>query len=499
VTAAAQPSTDAQGRGRFGWIRSPWTLLVFGSLAVAALTLLYPSTPTYDPWAWIIWGREIFNLDLVTSAGPSWKPLPVIFTTLFAPFGEASPDMWLVVARAGGLLALAGGFRVSTRLVEQLTFDRVSRWSLPAGIAGVIAVIAMIVQSEFVKSVALGNSEGLLVASVLFAVDRHFDEDRRGAMIFAGIAGLFRPELWLFLGPYGLYVFWKDSKLRPLVVGIGVALPVLWFVPEYIGSGDFLRAANRAQDLKYLPYSPAFAPDPTQAILDMTRIMVPRTVWWLASLGAVMAVIAAFGRRFKPLGFALLPAAWVALVARMTETGFAGNPRYLLIATSMFCVLSGAGIGSVLGWVQVGVARFDRRLARVAVVAVTALVVGLSWGGDFGQRWHRWEVLDSFLRNEHAHRAGLPEAVVLAGGSAKVDSCGLITTNNFQVPMVSWYLDLHIDRIGLDSTGPGTAFQTKTTPRSKLDPPTGPPGGRVVGVSEPWIVWQKCAAPAGNG
>ncbi len=44
----------------------PWRLLVLGCLALAALSLLLPSVPTYDPWAWIIWGREVAHLDLVT-------------------------------------------------------------------------------------------------------------------------------------------------------------------------------------------------------------------------------------------------------------------------------------------------------------------------------------------------------------------------------------------------------------------------------------------------
>ena len=39
-----------------------------GCLAVAALTLLFPSTPTYDPWAWILWGREI------VAARPGHRP-----------------------------------------------------------------------------------------------------------------------------------------------------------------------------------------------------------------------------------------------------------------------------------------------------------------------------------------------------------------------------------------------------------------------------------------
>ena len=86
-------------------------------LGLAALTFLLPSTPTYDPWAWIMWGREIGQFDLVTTGGPSWKPLPVVFTTLFSFFGsDLAPYLWLWVARAGGIFALVMAFRLTRRL-----------------------------------------------------------------------------------------------------------------------------------------------------------------------------------------------------------------------------------------------------------------------------------------------------------------------------------------------------------------------------------------------
>src|SRR4051794_17022607 len=73
-------------------------------LALGAVSLLWAAAPTYDPWAWIIWGREVLHLDLNTVEGPSWKPLPVLLTTPFALFGDsAAPALWLVVARAGTL------------------------------------------------------------------------------------------------------------------------------------------------------------------------------------------------------------------------------------------------------------------------------------------------------------------------------------------------------------------------------------------------------------
>jgi hypothetical protein len=95
---------------------SPALLIAGASLVLATLSLLLPSAPTYDPWAWIIWGREITQLDLVTVDGPSWKPLPVILTTLTAPLGEASASIWLVAARAGAIAALPLAFLLAARL-----------------------------------------------------------------------------------------------------------------------------------------------------------------------------------------------------------------------------------------------------------------------------------------------------------------------------------------------------------------------------------------------
>ena len=51
--------------------------VVLGVLALAALSFLMPSAPTYDPWAWIIWGREVLHLDLSTTAGSMARTISV--------------------------------------------------------------------------------------------------------------------------------------------------------------------------------------------------------------------------------------------------------------------------------------------------------------------------------------------------------------------------------------------------------------------------------------
>ena len=71
---------------------------------------ILPTVPSYDPWSWIVWGREVFDphLSFIVNGGPSWKPLPMIFTTIYGLFGGAAPTLWVITARVGGLLGTVG-------------------------------------------------------------------------------------------------------------------------------------------------------------------------------------------------------------------------------------------------------------------------------------------------------------------------------------------------------------------------------------------------------
>ena len=98
-----------------------------------------------------MWGREIVHLNLQTTGGPSWKPLPMIFTMLFALFGKAAPDLWLVVARAGAVMAVVMVFKLCVRITRQLAgplgpsagrVEVAAAWA-PALLAGVIAAVGL--------------------------------------------------------------------------------------------------------------------------------------------------------------------------------------------------------------------------------------------------------------------------------------------------------------------------------------------------------------------
>jgi len=450
----------------------PWRLLVLGCLALAALSLLGPDQPTYDPWAWIIWGRETLHLDLVTTNGPSWKPLPWLFTTPFALFGSAAPQLWVIVARAGGLLAFAMAYRLAARL--ERGDRRAARISGPA--AGVIAAVSLLLADEFVRNFALANSEGLLVALCLWAVERHLDHRRRDAFLLLSAAALLRPELWPFWGLYGLWMAisaWPARTDLWLLIGGSVALAVLWFLPEYLGSGDFLRAAARARQAN--PDSAAYAPDPFVEVFRRSYYILSLPVY----VGALLAVIRALRTLDGlKLALALAASALMIVVAAMTQAGFAGNLRYVALPASVVCVLAGVGWVEAVRWVRA-------RAGVVAAAALAVVIAAFSWSylrvdwQELGDTWDQ-------VRRDSVGDADLPNAVAAAGGSAAIKRCGPVFTGPFHTPAVAWALDLHLDQVDIFAIPPGTVIAGR---RSWLahDPRFAPAGG-----SAQWRVLRRC-------
>ena len=410
----------------------PLRLLVLGCLVLAALAHLLPAGPTYDPWAWITWGREITEWNLDTRTGPSWKPLPVLFTTPFALTGDTwAPELWLVIAQAGGLLAFAFTYRLAARLAG---------WP-----AGLIAAAGLVVADEFIRNFARGNSEGLLVGLCLWAIERHLDGRRRDAFLLGVAAGLLRPELWPFLLAYGLWLMWTDAGTRLLVVGCGALTLVLWFVPEYVGSGDFMRAASRAREPN--PDSAAFADIPfVETFRRSGSVLMPPLL-----LGAVIALVRAWLERDRVrLTLGAVAAALMVAVAAMTQAGFAGNLRYVALPAALVCVLAGAG------WVEV-VRSAAARFGRPAAAGVAALLIAAAAPfvvADVDKLAFDLDV----VRAESELYDRLPAIVAKSGGSARLLECGPVYAPPFEVQAVAWAMHVHSAQVGIFAAPPGTVL-----------------------------------------
>ena len=451
-------------------------LLVLG---LAALTFLAPAAPTYDPWAWIIWGREVVHLDLSTVHGPSWKPLPVLLTTPFALTGGLAPNLWLFVARAGTIAGAVFAFRLARRL-----------GGVPAGLA---AAAPYVLAPWTLRYGATGNSEGLLVALAFAAVDRHLDGRLRWAFGLALGAALLRPEAWPFVGLYGLWLLWREPRVRALVLAGFAALPALWLLPEWWGSGDLLRAAHRAQNPR--SDSPAFADDPVRAVLDQFTSMFTPVVWaGLAALVLVLVARRAPGRReLAILGVLLVGALlWVAEVALMTSDGFSGNIRYLVMPAAVLCVAAGVGAGwlarAVLG---------ARAAGRGALAVTAAAVLG---GGFAAPALHRLPGDVKVITSQARLNDALQTVVTRAGGAARLRACGDAYTGPFQVPVVAWHLGVHTTQVGLVPRRPAVVFRVGSNSTRRPSPSLrtlgDTSGVRTLGAGGGWRVVGACRGSA---
>lgn len=423
--------------------------LVAVSVALAALTMAAPSAPTYDPWAWIIWGREIAHLDLVTTAGPSWKPLPVLFTTVFSLFGSIAPDLWLVVARAGAIAAVILAFRVARRLGGGL-------------VGGTAAAAALALAPWWIRNAALGNSEGLLVAFLLGALDRELDGQRRAAFLLACAAALLRPEVWPLLGLYGLWLLWRRALPFRLVLGAGAIVVALWLLPEWWGSGDLLRAAHRAKDVN--PGAPTYDDDPALAVLRSAGEML--TVPLIAGLAAALGALVV--RRDRAFALVLaLAVVLLAVVMRMTSDGFSGNQRYLIAPIALLIVLAGAGAGAALDAIGRRLAPRRTGSAGWPLVGVACVAIAAAFAGPSIHRLA--PTLRSLAYQAHLTDA-LPSLIQQAGGAKTLTACGPAVTGPYLVPAVAWNLGVHTHEVELAPRRPSVVFRVRTTKTSALVP-----------------------------
>lgn len=446
-------------------LRRPSGGICAACLGVAGLSLLAPWAPTYDPWAWLVWGREVAGLELDTTAGPAWKPLPVLVTTLLAPLGGAAPWLWLLLARAGGLLAVVLVFRLAARLAGGS-----GRW-----FAGCVAVVGLLSATGFLRGVAGGSSEGLLVALLLLAFERHLDGHRGQAFALGTAAALLRPEVWPFLAVHSVWLWRREPEARRLVAVLLPLVPVLWFLPELWGSGDLLRSSERAQ----IPNlgAPTLADYPAlEVVRRFVAMLVPPVA--LAALGA--AVIAV--RRREPELLALLAGlvGWVALVALMSEAGYSGEERYLLVAAALASVLAGIAAGRLFDLVA---GRAPRAAAAGAVAALAcAALLAVPAARDLGDE----------LAYAADLRADLAAAVEEAGGMQSLRECGPLYAGRARFPLIAWHVDTHISELSLEPRAPGVVLRSRLT----LDEPAEPaaPAGfaRVAQVGT-WEVLTSCA------
>lgn len=435
----------------------PWKAVVIGSLIVAGIfTLIWPGAPTYDPWAWIIWGREIIEGDLVTTTGPSWKPLPMFFTVPFALFGDAAPDLWLWIARATALIGIVTVAELAARVGGRL--------------GAALGAVAITTTPLYFAYGIQGSSEGMLVATCCLAASMWLDDRRTAAFWWLVAASLLRPEIWLFVAVVALERMWTDRKRIWWVVGAGLFVLASWLIPEKIGSGAYLRAATRANEPN--PDSAAFASSPTLEVFgSMGNLLL-----WLPAIALCFTLLLAAWAWFRDREGKVLPRdavkaawfltgaalVWVLIVAAMTEGGYAGNPRYLAAPLGLFEAVAMGGVA----WACRLLAQRDwAPFAELAVIG-SLVVIALNASTRLPQRSQE-------LVYQAENRKQLGELHERADVREAVRTCEPLLTHPLMIPPVAWTWHRHVNDITFKpwkSQGRGTYIIGRNIGKSRALP-----------------------------
>jgi hypothetical protein len=422
-------------------------------IGLGALSLLLPSEPSYDPWAWFVWAREITHLELDTHGGPSWKPLPVALLAGVTPFGDELPlALWIVVARAGALLALVLAFRLAARLTG-------GSWVLRA-LAGVIAVAALASTPDWFQFTAHASEAPLAVALLLWAIHRHLDGHRGQAIVMGALVCLMRPEVFPFLALYALWLWWVEPDRRLLVAALVVLIPLAWLVPDWLGSGNPLDGGSQARSEPY--WSLSHAERPWLRALERVHNHAGLVLELLAAAAIAAAVVR---RRPAALVLALAAVVEAGLYAAMTQAGFSGNPRYVLPALVIVCVLAGVGAartaeacGALAGRAAAAVAGLRRTVAarppgrglvaaRLSGAGLGLVVVGLFAAPLVEDRRGRLEFEIREVGNRMDLQRGLERVMTKAGGADELRALGSVTTNRSLHTRLAWELGYPIQDV----------------------------------------------------
>lgn len=423
-------------------------------LLTGALALLAPAAPGYDAWAWLVWGREVWDGALSTAEGPAWKPLPVAVTTLFAPLGGWAPELWLVVALGGAVAAVMLAFRVG--------------WRLGGGslAAGLFAAGAVVLTGGFARHAAVGDAEPLLVALALGAIDRALVGRHRQALALGALAALVRPEAWPFVAAYALWRWREDRAVRPALAALAVAVPAAWFVPEWLGSGELLRSSERARIPN--PGQPATADIPALETLTRATAVV-----------FIPTAVAALWARGPARLLALAGAAWILLVAAMSQAGFSGEERYLLPGAALLGVAGAAALPRALGRERTRVGPIPPTPVRSVLVGAVALlltvVAAVPRVADIAELGPR-------LAYQAELAEGLERVIADAGGRERLRACGDPAVGRYRGTLLAWHLDVAKKTVRADGRPGDVTFSSRLTEHAPLSPPT------AARATEPWAV-----------
>jgi hypothetical protein len=345
--------------------------IVIGALALWAICGV--GFVNYDTLYALVWGAQLTRgqtPEYGLPIAPTPHPLVELLGVPLAPL-PAGVESALVVALA--FVALSASGWVIYRLGSEW-FGRAA-----GALAALVWLTRVPVLSYGVRAY-VDVPYTLLVLCALLVETRSRRAGGRAAvtvLALLALAGLLRPEAWVFSGLYWLYLAWSSRRSYPArsrrelawLALLAAAAPLVWVASDLLVSGNPLwslqntkhtaTTLGRPKGIADVPqYVPRRIGEVLQAVaLAAAAIGAALSLWWLRrrALPGAIAGVAAIG------AFALLSSA-----------GLPIDTRYAFLTAAILCLFCGA---AAFGWSALPAG--DRRRAAwmgVGAVVLVALV-----------------------------------------------------------------------------------------------------------------------------
>lgn len=492
----------------------------------AVLLALFPvGFPNYDTIYALVWGRELahgMSPDVGSALPPTPHPLTELLGLVTTPLGDGAITVTMVIAYA--VLGLIGFF---VYRLGAIWFDR---W------IGAVAAAIVLTRAPFLSNGLRAYIDLPYIALCLAALLVEAKRPRAGWPVLAllALAGLLRPEAWLFAVAYLLYLALDPDKLNPSrdaegterapleradtqsaglirpalvrtrgalsvppahLIALALAGPVLWVLFDAITQGDPLYSwLGTKETVETLERKTG----PVDLVLYGPRAL-GEVLQWPGMVGAAGGIVLGlvFLRRRAALGVAAATLALLAF-AILACGGLAILPRYTMLAAAILAIFAALGL---LGWRLLPRQHRFRRwwMAFSAVVALMFVV----WAPN---QWDLDSRVDADLTNQARIEQDLTD---LVDAGAFEPLCGDIAVPNHRaVPRLAFGLDIRPSEVVSASeddfqapergyfVAPASDFVIHNfilDPNDPTDPEFPVPAGfEPVAENESWQVYRRC-------
>jgi hypothetical protein len=430
------PPAPARPDGLSSRLRRPAVIAVIASaaalLVLSLVILLWARTrPGFDPYGWLVWGHQTVAGNLDTNAAPSWKPLPYLFTVPYGVFGHYQLWLWMVTSLAVSLAGSVFAGRIAYRLTLA---GSGTEHSYAAWVAAVFAGLGVLGLSAYWHYMLSAQSDPMIVTLCLGAIDMFLTGRYRWAFVLGALAGLGRPEVWLFLGPYSIWAWRRVPSMRWLIVTGIVLMVLLWFgIPALTSRTPFQAGANALGSGRRLRSDRVFGT--IGRFLGLSPVVLE-----LTALGAV--VLAVLRRDRVILALAAGVCAWVIVEIAFSLHGWPGLARYMFEPAGVVIALAGVGIGRLL----LEPPRVSRAAGWAGIALVVVIVAALVPSAVSRARDEHRDIRGQRART--AEIGKLSSVIASLGGPGRLKQCGEPLTRLEYQTILAWNLHVNVSTVG---------------------------------------------------